>query len=413
MARGKLGQRLWEGVSTTPILSTEVQALAAGVQAPSGALTAWATVAQKAANQQVVVMHLGDSISQGAKATHWYTQGWSGLVRTGLLARYGALAGEYVPAADNVVLATGIDSPSVQCTFAGTSGLGSAPMTGYSLNRTLAINDTIIFTPINGFTDFDLILNTQNGWAAFTLKVDGVLQTASVLEYVDNNGAFQTAASSVLSFNSTAADGQTTPHRWTRYRGWSGGPFAAGTHTITLTATSNAQCNIGGVQIYPHGRTANGLVFVKHALFGKTARDLGFDPFQVQFPNYSPRKASISDWKPAPHLVIIELGINDTVNGWSNSLLALGLDNLCREAMRVGATVVFVAPYWETAATWHSSGIATILNLARTYNAVVVNGSSLFGNTDAGAATYVTSAGDSHPNTAGHALLAQAVLSVL
>lgn len=402
-----------QGSGFQQLSSDGVSVVPQGVFTPSGSLTAWKALAAKAATQQVCVMVLGDSIAQGALASNWYTKGWAGLVRAGLVARYGQLAGDYVPSGDSAFAATGIDAGSVQCLFSSTAGLGTSPMQGYSYNRTLALNDTITFTPIQPFIDFDLLVNQQNGWSPFSLTVDGVAQTASIQEYVNNSGVFTTAAGATLSFNSTAADADTSPHRWVRYRGWSGAPFSSATHTVVLTATGGGgQCNVGGIQVYPKGRTAPGIVFVKHAVYGKTARELGLSGWAAQFPNYNVTKATVSDWLPAPNLVIVELGINDVVNGYSTNLLSIALDNLCREATRAGASLLFVAPYWTTNAYWRGNGINTLVNLAYALNAPVVNASALFGG-DAGAAPYVTSAGNSHPNDAGHALIASAVLSIL
>lgn len=380
---------------------------------PVGGLTSWLNGGRNlAATQQVGVMLLGDSIGQGAKASNWYRNGWWGIVRDALAAQYG-MAGEYVQAADNIVTASGIDAASVQAAWSATGGLGTAPMVGFSMNRAMAAADTVTFTPVQPFMDWDLLLTQQNGWSPFTLTLDGGAQVATIQEYINNSGVFTTAAAATLSFNSTAADADTNPHRWVRYRGWALPVGAATTHTLVLTASGGGgQVGLGGVLVYPKGRFAPGLVFTRHSVFGKKARDLGTSGWVGSFPNYTVYNASITDWQPAPSLCIIALGINDIVGGNGTNGLAYALDILAGRAVAKGASLVFVANYWATSANWRSQGVATISNIAAAYGAPFVDVHALLGS-DALAAAYVTSAGDSHPTDAGHKLIAQAILSLI
>lgn len=184
--------------------------------------------------------------------------------------------------------------------------------------------------------------------------------------------------------------------------------LAAGTHTVTVSATSGGVV-VDGVIAYPAGRSS-GIRLIDASKWGITAADVATGGYDG---------VSLSTWLAAvtPDLVIVELGANDwstgaTISAFSASLesimstissSAASSDVMVLGIQRRSDVSTSATPSWDDYLT-------AMAGSASSHSAAFVNLDSLLGHAADHPADF---ASNFHPNDSGHAKIADTVGGML
>jgi hypothetical protein len=252
-----------------------------------------------------------------------------------------------------------------------------------------AANDQVTFAPPDAFSDWDLIISQNTGGSAFTVTVDGQSATA-------------TQGGAAMTCNAGSQVNRAAALTWPS--------LANTTHSIVINTTSAANMYIQGITTYPNGRGAtSGIGFIKMALLGQMATSIFGTTAAFTTTGGGSGPQTINAW--APSLVIVELGGNDMQNAVAAPLYQLAIGELAYQCSLAGASVLFYVNYAGTGATnqltWPQY-VQAIYAVAQMYNCAVYNSLAHFGT-----GTGLMNADNLHPNDAGHALNAAALLSIL
>ncbi len=423
------------------------------IMVPNGALAAWNTAKGNMGSAAQPVMVIGDSIGQGYYASVWYTKSWQGLVRAALAARYGN-AGEYIGLGDCGVTgegtaygpATGVLNAATDYQWMATL---NTPTTGwislsymageYQGPSSHAATDTYVLTPNAGtFTDFDLWGYQDANGAAFT--VDANTGTVGSPVWVS-----QSAGSGVFASNGSATPPSVPPYptgysvtntpaltglasgaykRSARWYNWTSTGVMMS--QIRITNTGNGNLYIAGATIFPTGRAATGLLWIKQAFQGRTASVHGVPIYPTIQPQFLQCPAMIEDFPQTPKLVLLSLGVNDMQGAVGLDAYAYGLEQLARSASNVGASLVMTTPFvanykrsdfpspFTNADSW-ALYRARMRDVCLAYDGVFVDVDAEMraGANPIANLYYSGSAYGSHMGDTGHAVMASMLLSVL
>jgi lysophospholipase L1-like esterase len=383
------------GAASGASLAT-VSAAPAGFRVPGpygvdkSSLRLWfAQVARRANGLDPVVMVQGDSIGEGNHADT-PMKAWPHLLMQGLRARLGGTQRSqpfYIPAKYGVAFS----GTHPEWTFSRTLSVSSDWGHGYrALN--LSQNGDYGEVTVVG-SSVDIQTGTLSGGGTLTVAVDGVDVTT-----INCNGA--------------TADGVLTRVTFDNF----------GPHTVRLTNTtgSNASCVLGGLFLYQGDETAGARV-LDASKGGADTGDI------IDGTKTAKRTSLLSGTKP--HLVIIEMLVNDHHNGTPSATSRTNLDTYLsnvRSALPAGGgtyygpSFLFLLPYETpdnegvTVESWENYR-AVAYDLARDNDDVAIldlgwhmgptsdDGLSV---TDDHAIYFDTS----HPNNTGNQLIADLVL---
>lgn len=361
----------------------------------------WNSAQDNANSSFASVLFLGDSVTQGASAGNFNTQGFVQLVRAALIARGLPLGGDYYQATDSADF---------------TSGWATPPFTVTSTARTYSFNGlqrapqfvgagvgTVTFVTPYACTDVD-ILYYSGAAGTWQYAIDGA---APVLV---TNGA-------------TGAN----------YRVTLTG-LSSAVHTIVCSGQSadNVMTIFGGAS-YP--TAASRLAGIGYGHVGTAG--IGMFHSRVTGSGVSDRIRQWSGWAgnanpergygfpTAPSLAIIELGINDLANLSSPLGFQGGLRRLIQALRRgvSGCSILLIGALnadqtnsdvtsgrFDYSNNWHLY-LHEMGKLAVSYNCAFLNVHAKWGETPV--AQGFATATNSHPTAAGHADIANSLLLVV
>lgn len=274
----------------------------------------FAQVARRASGLDPMVMVQGDSIGEGNHADT-PMKAWPHLLMQGLRARLGGTQRSqpfYIPAEYGVAFS----GTHPEWTFSRTLSVSSDWGHGYrALN--LSQNGDYGEVTVAG-SSVDIQTGTLSGGGTLTVAVDGVDVTT-----INCNGA--------------TADGVLTRVTFDNF----------GSHTVRLTNTtgSNASCVLGGLLLYQGDETAGARVL--------DASKGGADTGDIIDGTKSAKRTSLLSGTK-PHLVIIEMLVNDHHNGTPSATSRTNLDTYLsnvRSALPAGGgtyygpSFLFLLPY--------------------------------------------------------------------
>lgn len=358
------------------------------------------------------LMVAGDSIANGQAASSWPTTCFVELVCQALRARFGRYADFYPAYAQ---------SPAVSA-YAGAAPW-SAVLNGNSAN---------LYTN-NSFTA--MLFNTavvSNAFQSFTspapcTALDLIYHDlgAGTFQYTVDGGPPQT----VTCTGTPSSAGATT--RRVRISG-----LVRATHTLTYGWQSAATAfGVVGVATYsglPSGIGISRLAFsgarADHYRTGFGGGDFPANRIELIQGKTPGNDATTNTGWGFPHqpdLLLLELGINDCAAATSLTNYHTQLDRFCQAARRGApdASLLFLVPWFgnglstdvapgqANASAW-AQYVGVITQLAQAYSAALVNIHARWGATPL-AQGLCAAATDLHPTDAGHADIAQTLLSIL
>lgn len=411
-------------VAPTPYVSSVLAGAGVTVAAPAGpAVTLsrtrypWLTlpdnwdagwVAAKAASggDLAQVSLFGDSISQGSVTSDWKTKSYFELLRANLLTRY-SLSGDFFNPLYNATFQPAVGSMPFGAPPAGFGGFGDwGFIQVYLGTQAQLVANPFVFNSTNAptpnFTDADIHLLNWNG-GTVTYNVDG--GSPVVLTTFNDGGAY-------ISPFAIATQ-----------------PFA--THTLNFTAQSvDNAFGLAGISTFL-SRT-RGLFFARFAAAGWKASDWGLSPGthptdRILIQQGITRAPASTGYGPptAPHLAIVELGINDMQSQVGLDRFEGCLRRFC-QAFRRGrsnASILFIvasapdgvnsdvtAGLFVDSQNWPLY-VRRIYNVARAFGCGVLNAHAAWA--DQGVALGYQTTGQPHPNDAGNAWIATQLEAIL
>jgi lysophospholipase L1-like esterase len=356
---------------------------------PDGWDTGWK--AAKAAQGQTPawVGFIGDSIMQGFNSSDQMLKSFARLIRAGLLGSATPYADFFAP-----VYSSGTGAPvAIVNGGSGTGGFG-----GQNQSSNLAMAVTL--TSPYPCTQIDL-------WVKQTV--------AGTWQYAVDGGGANTVTNNPTNFfvTRTPITGLTSAN-----------------HTVVLNNQSLANVlTFCGASFYPAGSGGTGLGFVHNGING-----IALSSFNWTFgipEGWAGRNAHQgATYAPvfpqAPHLVILELGVNDcnTANS-SPEVYRQYLKSWCHQFRRgrPGCSILFLVPcYPDTEASDTTNTFANqhtwiyyveaMYSVARMLNCAVANIHAKWGETPQGSG-FISGGSSVHPTDAGHADIANLLLGVL
>jgi lysophospholipase L1-like esterase len=242
--------------------------------------------------------------------------------------------------------------------------------------------------------------NDTNQAASVNFQFSDTFDTIEV-DYLTNSGG----ANFTISINGGAALGATVPSNGALARATVTRTCTPGAHTVNI----NRLVGAGFICIFAVRvrSSTTRRVLVWNWGTGATAVSDWLDTTNVWSPGtYGPALA--------PHLVLVQLGINDAINGVTNATALTNYQALVN-LYRPFADVVFVTPTpvaAGSASLANQRGIVTACRqIAQQNGCPLIDCAAIFGTQEAGAAAgYFAPANDPvHPGPAGYAAMAEAV----
>lgn len=373
---------------------------------PPGWDNAWRSAKAAAGSAVARVLLWGDSIAQGAFCSDLMSKSWTALVGAALQSMYGK-AGDYWPTSFSAKYMTDLStvvSGTPPWTVSGTNFdrwypriLGNVPAW-----NSAAVTNPASFTSPYACTQLDLLWYDNGGVGAgsFTYNVDG--------------GATQTVNTGATNYQRlTGTAGLASAVHTLNILGQSGAdvlmPAGVTTWANPVAGVAVAHAGFGGFQAANLSGLSTGNVDLCTLLSGATA---AATPNGITFPQ-------------APHLAIVELGINDMQN-------VIGPGNYRQmlrrfvQAFRRGVphcSILLLAPCSPDTASSDATGSlftnssswplyrTAMLDTAHAYGCAYLDVHAKWGETPVGSG--YLAAGNAHPIDAGHADIATTLLNVL
>lgn len=396
---------------------------------PYGWDNAWQAAKANVATQQVRVVGIGDSITQGWGSTDFMIDSWWAKLRAALLTANGnALGGDHYGLLYSAAFDTATSGPTTATpplVFGGTYNTSYGPNpSGYNYlaYNNVALTPYLTCTPPYNVTGFDIVyVDVSTG--SWTYQVD----SGSTIT-VNTTGPGTAAGSIVKKVSITG--------------------LSAGTHTLKINCTSTSTtCNILGITAY--ASTSTGLAFgnmgypgmglVTGSSANNALADTGqFPPDRLalyqgyQGTTASPTALSGFGFPAAPDLAIIAMGVNDGFQGVSRANFRDALDRLVwsiRYGKADAASIIIVAmwgpdgtaasstavtnlDYSSTMETPYRDIRAAMLEVAQNEQCAFVDVHGFFGR-KAVTNGWITSVSNIHPTPAGHLKIAQLFEAIL
>jgi hypothetical protein len=383
---------------------------------PDGWDTAWVAAKAAAGATPAQILFLGDSIPTGQQCSDW-KKSYPHLVRESLRASLGGLHADYFPAWGLSAIAAAGPLP------------GTPP---WSIENVLGTSSGAV----DNFGWHRISYNTAAGASTYYHQTftSPDACTAMDLFYVDfNSGTWVYSVDGGADVTVTNTNAGSTTLAPVKRISLSG--LASATHTIAVGKQSAVSvCLPIGVAEYPGGTAGGGLSLARYTAGGVT---LGQYITGSQFPtNRLEQLAGLVPqggggvgrtfgYPQQPHLLVLELGINDNNTGVAQATIFSALRRTIQavRAGRAGASIllhVVCNPDAElsdntsnlfTPANWPTF-VGYLYQFAQAYNCAVLNTHAKWGETPV-AQGFMTVAGNVHPIDAGHADIAGDLLKVL